>query len=132
MSASIDRALMEMSLEEVDEPFTMPDLPEFCSSERNVMSIVGRLLTPSCQKMSSLIKDLPRKWQIYERVRGVALSLERFQFIFQYQHEMEAVLNKGVHTFNDWTIAIDQWVEFPPADYLCNLFRCGFRSVTFQ
>jgi len=29
MSSAMDRALMEMSLEEKDEPFEMPDLPEF-------------------------------------------------------------------------------------------------------
>lgn len=118
MSASIDRALMAMSLEEDDEPFTMPDLPELCSSEKNVQSIVGRLLNPDCQKISNLILNLPRKWQIADRVRGVALSNEKFQFIFDYKHEMEAILNKGVHTFNEWALAIDRWVENPPPDYL--------------
>lgn len=31
---------------------------------------------------------------------------------------MEMILKKGVHTFNEWTLAIDRWVEDPPADYL--------------
>lgn len=102
MSSSIDIALMAMSLEEEDKPFDMPDLPEFCSSEKNVQSILGRLLNPECQKMSSLILDMPRKWQMVGRIRGVALTQEKFQFIFKYAHDMEAILAKGAHTYNEW------------------------------
>lgn len=51
---------------------------------------------------------MPRKWQKYDRVRGVALSQKRFQFIFNHEHDLEDVYNKGVHTFNDW-------VEYPPS-----------------
>ncbi|KAL1197166.1 hypothetical protein V5N11_002045 [Cardamine amara subsp. amara] len=118
MSSSIDRALMAMSLEEEDEPFDMPDLSEYCSSEKNVMSIIGRILNPDKQKVANLVMDLPRKWQIEGRVRGVALSKERFQFIFKHQHDMEAILDKGVHTYNEWAIAIERWIEKPPSDYL--------------
>lgn len=118
MSTSIDKALMAMSLEEEDKPFDMPDLPEFCSSEKNVLSIMGRLLNPDCQKMSSLILDMPRKWQVSGRVRGVALSQEKFQFIFKHQFDMERILEKGVHTYNEWAMVIDRWVENPPPDYL--------------
>ena len=36
MSSAIDKALMAMSLEEDDDvPFVMPNLPEYCSTERN-------------------------------------------------------------------------------------------------
>lgn len=28
------------------------------------------------------------------------------------------ILAKGVHTFNEWTLAIERWVENPPTDYL--------------
>lgn len=118
MSASIDRVMMEMSLEEKDVPFDMPDLPEFCSSEKNICSLVGRTLNPDCQQMSSLVRDMPRKWQLYHRVRGVALTQEKFQFIFQHEHDLERILEKGVHTFNEWAIVIDRWVENPPEDYL--------------
>lgn len=48
----------------------------------------------------------------------MALSKERFQFIFNHEHDLEDILEKGVHTFNDWTMAIDRWVENPPPDYL--------------
>ena len=114
MSFAMDKAMMELSLDEEDEPFCMPDLPQFKSCERNARSLIGRILNPDCQKMFNLILNMPRKWQKNGKVRGVALSQERFQFIFNHEHDLEEILEKGVHTFNDWSLAIDRWMENPP------------------
>lgn len=62
MSSSIDKALMAMTLEEEDAPFQMPDLLEFCSSEKNELSLVGRVLNPDGQKMANLIMNLSEFW----------------------------------------------------------------------
>ncbi|XP_009146105.1 uncharacterized protein LOC103869782 [Brassica rapa] len=118
MSAAMDKAMLELSLQEEDEPFQMPDLPQFDSSERNSRSLIGRILNLDCQKVSTVILDMPRQWQKQGKVRGVALSRERFQFIFDHEHDLLEVLEKGVHTSNDWALAIDRWVEHPPPDYL--------------
>ena len=118
MSSAMDRALMEMSLDDNEEPFEMPDLPEFLSCDRNKLSLIGRVLNPSCQPMKHLIRNMPRKWQKEGRVTGVALTSEKFQFIFDSEHDLEEVLAKGVHTYNDWSIVVDRWYENPPDDYL--------------
>lgn len=121
MSVAMDRALMALSLEDEQEeepPFTMPELPGFSSAEKNSLSIMGRLLNPECQKMSGLILTMPRKWQKEGRVRGVALSQEKFQFIFQHEHDLQDVLEKGVQTYNQWALVMERWVENPPEDYL--------------
>ena len=68
--------------------------------------------------MSDLILDMPRKWQLYDRVKGVALSKEKFQFIFKQEHDILDILNRGVHTFKLWPIVMERWVEKPPKDYL--------------
>lgn len=111
---------MALSLEEEEEdiPFTMPELLGFSSAEENALSLIGRTLNPECQKISGLILTMPRKWQKEGRVRGVALSEEKFQFIFQNEHDLLDVLEKGVQTFNDWTIVLERWMENPPEDYL--------------
>lgn len=96
----------------------MPDLPGFSSAQDNVLSLVGRLLNQMYQKMPGLIFTMPRKWQKEGRVRGVALSQEKFQFFFQNEHDLNDVLEKGVHTYNEWALAIDRWVQEPPDDYL--------------
>lgn len=118
MSSAMDKVLMELSLDEEEAPFEMPDLLEFCSTKRNRRSLIGRLLNPPCQNMASLIHDMPRKWQKFDRVRGIPLSKERFQFIFQNEYDLEDVLSKGIHTYNEWSLAIERWVEQPPPDYL--------------
>ncbi|KAG2305316.1 hypothetical protein Bca52824_033967 [Brassica carinata] len=99
---------MALSLEEEEKPFEMPDLPGFCSNEKNKLSL----------KMSTLIWRMPGKWQKEGKCRGVALSQERFQFFFDHEHDLLDVLEKGVHTFNEWALAIERWVEEPPEDYL--------------
>lgn len=118
MSLAMDRALMALSLDEEDTPFEMPDLPGFSSAEENKLSLMGRLLNPDRQKMSTLIIQLPRKWQKEGRVRGIVLSRERFQFIFNSEHDLQDVLDKGVQTHNEWAIVLERWTENPPEDFL--------------
>ena len=109
MSSAMDKALMAMFLEDDDDvPFVMPNLPEYCSSERNKTSLIGRLLNPDCQNMAEFIFRMPRKWQKQGRVRGIALSQERFQFIIDNEHDMLEVLEKRVHTFNEWAIVVER------------------------
>lgn len=118
MSAAMDKALMAMSLEEVDVPFEMLDLPQFSSCEKNVLSLIGRVLNPQSQTMSSLIFNMPRKWQKIGRVRGVALSNERFQFIFKSEHDLVEVLEKGFQTYNEWGLVMERWSQNPLPDSL--------------
>lgn len=118
MTSKINKALCSLSLEEIDVPVDLPDIPEFCSSEKNSLSLVERVLNPEYQSISDLILDMPRKWQLYDRVRGVALSKEKFQFIFKNEADLEEILKKGAHTFNQWSIVMERWIEKLPVDYL--------------
>ncbi|XP_048638265.1 uncharacterized protein LOC125610208 [Brassica napus] len=115
---NVDHAFESMSLEEDEVPFDLPDLPQFSAIERNKMSILGRTLNPDNQNIADLIRDMPRKWQVYGRVHGIVLSKTTFQIVFKYEHDLEEVLNKRVWTFNDWSIVIDRWTETPDEDYL--------------
>lgn len=115
---NLNKVFETMSLEEEDVPINLPDLPQFSAVESNKLSIIGGILNPESQRMKDLILDMPRKWQVYGRVRGVALSPTMFQFTFKYEHDLEEVLRKRVWTFNEWSIVIDRWLEKPPDDYL--------------
>lgn len=47
MPSKMDKAMLALSLqEEEDVPFDMPDLTQFYSCERNVNSLIGRILNP--------------------------------------------------------------------------------------
>lgn len=115
---AMDKALVALSLEEDDEPFTIPNSPGFTSIEENRLSLIGRSLNPECQCMSGLIITMPRKWGKEGKVRGIALSHQRFQFIFNNEHDLLDVLEKGVQTYNEWVMVLETWVENPPNDYL--------------
>lgn len=68
MELGLDKIMKAMTTEEDDEPIIMPNVPEFKSTQRNVLSIMGRLLNPDCKKISSLVLDMPRKWGMINRV----------------------------------------------------------------
>lgn len=118
MSSTIDNVLMQLSLHDVDLPFELPDEPEFCSSVDSRKSLIGRILNPACQCVANLVLDMPRKWQLVGKVRGVVLSAEKFQFIFQDERDLEEIIHKGVQTFNQWGLVLQRWMENPPPDYL--------------
>lgn len=118
MSAAMDRAMMAMSIEEEDKPLVIPNRPEYSSCGNNVLSLIGRILNPDCQKVHHLITDLPRKWGKAGKVRGVALTKERFQFFFKSESELLDILDRGVQTSNDWVVVMERWVAKEPVDFL--------------
>ncbi|KAG7582623.1 Zinc knuckle CX2CX4HX4C [Arabidopsis suecica] len=117
MAFALDKALQEMTIDE-NKPLKLKNLPKFSSCERNACSLLGRLLCPEHQKMSRFIHDMPRLWHVSNRARGIALSEENFQFIFDNEHDLETVLHGGAWTYEDWSMVLERWVEKPPEDYL--------------
>ncbi|XP_019083999.1 PREDICTED: uncharacterized protein LOC109125861 [Camelina sativa] len=119
MEKHLEQYLQDMSIEdEEDKPLVLSNLPQFYSSERNLRSLIGRFLNPDYQRMSNWILEMPRIWRLYDRVRGVALSRDRFQFIFKYDDDINEILKTGVWTQDDWGVVMERWVEDPPANYL--------------
>ncbi|CAD5324597.1 unnamed protein product [Arabidopsis thaliana] len=117
MNMDLDLAIQEMSIKD-DGPLILSNQAQFCSIERNNYSILGRFLNPSHQRMSNWILDMPRIWRLYSRVRGVALSQERFQFLFKFEEDLLEILKTGVWTQDEWCVVMDRWVEKPTEDYL--------------
>ncbi|XP_019092964.1 PREDICTED: uncharacterized protein LOC109129340 [Camelina sativa] len=119
MEKQLDQYLQEMSIEEeIDKPLVLSNQPKFSASERNQRSILGRFLNPENQRMANWILEMPRIWRLYDRVRGIALSRDRFQFIFKHEEDINEILKTGVWTQDDWGVVMERWVEDPPSDYL--------------
>lgn len=117
MAESLQDAIRSMSLKD-DDPIDLPDNPCFQVFEQNALSILGRLLNPSCQPMAEMIETMPKIWRVYDRVRGIALSSEKFQFVFKREDDMETVLKDRPWSFNYWTMLIDRWIPSPPKNFL--------------
>lgn len=116
---SIDKYLKEMSIEEEeDKPIILFDQPQFSSTERNSSSLLSRFLNPENQRMSKWILEMHRIWRLYDRVRGIAVSKDRFEFIFNHEDDLLEVLKTGVWTQDDWCVVMEKWIEDPPPDYL--------------
>ncbi|XP_056862299.1 uncharacterized protein LOC130509983 [Raphanus sativus] len=120
MAENLHSAIQAMSLHD-DDPIDLPDDP--CSNvfDGNSLSILGRLLNPARQQMDKMIEDMPRVWRVYGRVRGIALSAEKFQFIFQREEDMITVLNDHPWTYYQWTMLLDRWIPSPPANFLSSV-----------
>ncbi|XP_018448825.1 uncharacterized protein LOC108820375 [Raphanus sativus] len=117
MADNLHNAINSLSLHD-EEPVDLPDNPMFHVYEENAMSLLGRLLNPACQLMDKMIETMPRVWRVYNRVRGIALSRDKFQFVFQREEDMLTVLNDRPWSYNNWTILLDRWVPAPPANFL--------------
>ncbi|KAJ4904661.1 hypothetical protein Rs2_18612 [Raphanus sativus] len=117
MDRDLAKVMQAMTLEE-DEPVVLTDDEDYSAAIRNGKSLIGRLLNPECQNMAKMLRTMPKIWKIYERVRGIALSKESFQFVFDLETDLQTVLKHGFWTFEDWGVVMERWVEFPPEDYL--------------
>ncbi|XP_056847378.1 uncharacterized protein LOC108838773 [Raphanus sativus] len=106
-----------MSLDD-DVPIVLPEDDDFSAVERNSRSLLGRFLNPPCQNMARMLRQMPKIWKVYDRVRGIALTKENFQFIFELESDLLTVLKQGFWTFDDWGMALDRWVECPPSNFL--------------
>lgn len=119
MALQIDKYLQALTIDEEEEtPLIISNLPNFSSTEINSKSILGRFLNPDNQRMSRWILDMPRVWRLYDRVHGIALSRDRFQFIFKYEEDLLEILKTGVWTQDDWGVVMERWIEDPPPNYL--------------
>ena len=68
--------------------------------------------------MGRMLRTMPKVLKIYDRVGGIALTRERFQFIFDLETDIQMVLKQGYWTFDGWGMALERWVETPPPAYL--------------
>ncbi|KAL0873727.1 hypothetical protein Bca101_023432 [Brassica carinata] len=117
MADFLHKSLRAMKLDE-EEPLTLPDSPRFRVYDENSLSILGRLLNPECQSMSRMIDYMPTAWRVYDRVRGIALSRDRFQFVFQRKEDLETVLRDRPWSYNHWAMVLERWTDNPPENFL--------------
>jgi len=117
MTDFLQKAIGAMSIED-EEPLVLPDSPQFTIVDANETSLLGRLLNPDCQSMARMIDYMPTAWRVYGRVRGIALSRDRFQFVFQREEDLVTVLNDRPWSYNHWAMVLERWTASPPVDFL--------------
>ncbi|XP_024010436.1 uncharacterized protein LOC112085453 [Eutrema salsugineum] len=117
MDGILNDAMSSMKLDD-DAPIDLPDEDDYSAIERSGKSLIGRLLNPECQNMARMLRSMPRIWKIYDRVKGIALTRESFQFIFDLESDIQTVMKHGMWDFDDWGVVMERWIEQPPDNFL--------------
>lgn len=73
------------------------------------LTLIGRLMNPSIQRMDSLVANMPKIWKLEDKVVGADLGQGTFQFNFDSEEELEGVLHNVPYHFDGWMIALVRW-----------------------
>ncbi|XP_019092585.1 PREDICTED: uncharacterized protein LOC104745753 isoform X2 [Camelina sativa] len=73
------------------------------------LTLIGRLMNPTVQRMESLVANLPKIWKLEERVEGADLGQDTFQFNFETEEDLQGVLRNGPYHFDNWMLALVRW-----------------------
>ncbi|XP_010450793.2 PREDICTED: uncharacterized protein LOC104732890 [Camelina sativa] len=81
------------------------------------LTLIGRLMNPSVQQMESLVANLPKIWKLEDKVVGADLGQGLFQFNFEAEEELQAVLMNGPYHFDGWMLALVKWEPIISSTY---------------
>ncbi|RID75544.1 hypothetical protein BRARA_B02584 [Brassica rapa] len=87
-------------------------VPHFDNSDlikSYAMTLIGRCMNPEAQKISALLVMIPKIWKVEERVTGADLGKGMFQFHFEKEEDIEAVLESQPYHFDYWMISLARW-----------------------
>ncbi|CAE6226220.1 unnamed protein product [Arabidopsis arenosa] len=70
------------------------------------LTLIGRLMNPSIQRMDSLVANMPKIWKMEEKVVGADLGKGIFQFNFQSEEDMQGVLQNVPYHFDGWMVSL--------------------------
>lgn len=87
---------------EEDEINKLPACDLEAAAEQFKLTLIGRVFQLKSRSIDALINLLPkpRIWNVEGRVRGTNLGNGRFQFDFDNEQDLQAVLNKRPCHFN--------------------------------
>ncbi|KAL0802675.1 hypothetical protein Bca101_057851 [Brassica carinata] len=72
-------------------------------------TLVGRCMNPAEQNMAALVTNLPKIWNLEDRVVGADLGHGRFQFDFDTEEDIEEVLKNQPYHFDYWMLSLARW-----------------------
>ncbi|KAL0847009.1 hypothetical protein Bca101_020255 [Brassica carinata] len=111
------QAVQRMDLEK--EIIKIPECDMTVMAERFKLTLIGRVLHRGSRSIEALITQLPmpRIWNVEGRVRGRNLGNGRFQFDFDNEKDLQAVLNRRPCHFNQWSFPLERWEPFTRDDF---------------
>lgn len=87
-------------------------VPHFDNTEiikNYARTLVGRCMNPAEKNMAALLTNLPKIWNLENRVAGADLGHGKFQFDFDTEKAIEEVLKNQLYHFDYWMISLARW-----------------------
>lgn len=89
-------------------PVRIPQCDTSALIEENKFTLIGRVTNPAVQKPKA-VAYMPQLWHLDNRVVGRDLGSECFQFRFESEADLQAVLKRGPYHFKNWMLIRQQW-----------------------
>ncbi|OAO99509.1 hypothetical protein AXX17_AT4G01860 [Arabidopsis thaliana] len=77
--------------------------------QENSLTLMGRLTNPSAQRLWSLIPFLSNRWNLKGKATGSDLGRGCFQFRFEYEEDLQKVLDNRPYHFGQWMVILQRW-----------------------
>ena len=75
----------------------------------NSLTLMGRLTNPLDQRLWSLFPFLANRWTLKGKAVGSDLGRGCFQFCFDYEEDLQKVLDNRPYHFDQWMIILQKW-----------------------
>lgn len=77
--------------------------------EANSLTLMGRLTNPSAQRLWSLFPFLSNRWNLKGKATGSDLGRGCFQFCFDFEEDMQKVLDNRPYHYDQWMVILQKW-----------------------
>ncbi|CAD5328468.1 unnamed protein product [Arabidopsis thaliana] len=86
-----------------------PDLDTSDLIQENSLTLIGRLTNPAVQRLWSLIPFLSNRWNLKGKAIGSDLGRGLFQFRFDFEEDIQKVLENRPYHFDQWMVILQRW-----------------------
>lgn len=86
-----------------------PDLDTSDLIAANSLTLMGRLTNPVDQRLWSLFPFLSSRWTLKGKAIGSDLGRGCFQFCFDYEEDLQKVLDNRPYHFDQWMVILQKW-----------------------
>lgn len=86
-----------------------PDLDTSALIKDNTLTLIGRVVNSTEQRIELLLSTLPRDWSLKSKVFGSDLRMDCFQFRFELEEDLKRVLANKPYQFCKWMVVLQQW-----------------------
>jgi len=77
--------------------------------KENALTLMGRLTNPMHQRLWSLFPFISNRWNLKGKAVGSDLGRGCFQFRFDYEEDLQKVLENKPYHFDHWMVILQRW-----------------------